>query len=99
MTAASALIPGKLIVRPWVNHSKTTIGYIDGEGKFVALADCSIGPDFAANYEPLALVLAAAPELLVALKLMTGWDKPVGPGTPEWDSAIAAIAKAEGSAA
>lgn len=71
----------QLIVRPWVNHSKTTIGYIDDEGKFVALADCSVGPDFASTYEAWARVLSVAPELLdctkgfVELLLLCSRDK------------------------
>jgi hypothetical protein len=57
-------VPGPLVVQPWIDHSATTIGYIGEKGRFIALADCSIGPDFAVTYEPLARVLAAAPELL-----------------------------------
>lgn len=50
---SAAHIPGPLLVRPWIDHSATTVGYMDGK-KFVALADCSIGPDFAVNYEAFA---------------------------------------------
>ena len=61
-------MPTKLFAKAWCNHSKTTVGYTDQGGKFIALADCSIGPDYAATYEPLASTFAAAPDLLAALE-------------------------------
>ena len=53
-----------LVVQPWCNHAETTVGYINGKGRFMPLADCSIGPDYAVDYEPLARLLASAPDLL-----------------------------------
>ena len=99
--------PPLLIVRPWVNHSATTIGYIREDGFFVALADCSIGPDYAVTYEPLARCLAAAPELLEALQAEQEWQDRADAGEldPEWsyerivgNKRRAAIAKAKNGA-
>ena len=92
-------IPGPLVVRPWIDHSATTIGYIERKDRFIALADCSIGPDFAVTHEPLARLLAAAPELLDALQKIALGNWNFGntePGLSVMEFAARAVAKATG---
>lgn len=103
---SAANIPGQLVVRSWIDHSVTTVGYIGEKGRFIALADCSIGPDFAVTYEPFARLLAAAPELLEALRELSDdiadrFDMGSPSTNPGMKNAVAtaraAIAKATGS--
>ena len=86
-----------LVVRAWDCHARTAIGYLDRDKKFRQVADCSLGPDLAQTYEPLALKMAAAPELLKALQDIVAHEGQ-HIGSHRLHAAIAAIQKASGVA-
>jgi len=88
--------PAPWQVRAWSCHAPTTVGIesTDRPGWFDVVAECSgVGARFTREQDANARLIAAAPELLQALKEMVAISDRKHDA---WDAAHAAIAKAEG---
>ena len=86
--------PGPWRAEPWTCHAATSI-LADGNR---LIADCAAIDGYSVNALPNARLIAAAPDLLTALKALFEQCSPEIPGSPgsPLELARAAIAKAEG---